>query len=446
MPQAIDKAAIAKQLGAVPIEEKQKIAQELGATPIATPKEQDGFISSFIAAINPMPAIKQVMSPNPRTVRAPALDTLAGGAGSLGSGAQDVGNNLIDMFIALSKKRAAAEAGVISGLGKGNLKEAGKAFLSGVPGVSTVAEQAEEGNYRGAAGTATGLLTPFFASKAAKAGLAKVGRVTEPAAESLYRKALQPPPRMYETGEAKAMVKTALKEGLPIGQSGLTKLDKLVSDLNKSIEGDIATNPQVTVSPTAVASRMRSASTTAAKQVNPEADLATIASSKAEFLRQHQTPGIPQLQIPPADIPIPASLAQEIKKGTYRQIGSKPYGELSGASVEAQKQLARGIKEELEIPFPEIKMKNLREGKLLDLRPELEAAVNRLGNRRISVANVLNIMANPQITSRLALILYNAGVPAAAASARINEYKVMLAAASIAAVKDTKKDEKNAGR
>src|SRR5262245_20075998 len=36
MPQ-IDKAAIARSLGAVPIEEKRRIAQELGATPIAAP-------------------------------------------------------------------------------------------------------------------------------------------------------------------------------------------------------------------------------------------------------------------------------------------------------------------------------------------------------------------------------------------------------------------------
>ena len=45
-----------------------------------------------------------------------------------------------------------------------------------------------------------------------------------------------------------------------------------------------------------------------------------------------------------------AADAQAMKQGTYRALGDKAYGELKGASIEAQKAQARGLKEELAVP------------------------------------------------------------------------------------------------
>lgn len=238
-------------------------------------------------------------------------------------------------------------------------------------------------------------------------------------AAKLYQKGLQPSPRKFSPNEIDALIKTGLDNGLPISRSGVNKLDTLVNDLNTSIESDISSNASAPVSPAQVVKRLMDAKKKAGTQVNPASDLGAIDSAEAEFLAAH-----------PDDIS--ATRAQEIKKGTYAQLNSKQFGEVGSGSIEAQKALARGIKEELQTYFPEIQGKNAAEGALLELRPELEAAVNRLGNRRISVANVLNIMADPGITSRLAIMLHKAGVPAATIGNRISAiHRLALASSAV---------------
>ena len=69
-----------------------------------------------------------------------------------------------------------------------------------------------------------------------------------------------------------------------------------------------------------------------------------------------------------------------MKVGTYRQIG-KDYGKLSSASVEAQKALARGLKEEIEAAIPKIKALNAREGSLMAAQDAVAHRVAIAGNR-----------------------------------------------------------------
>jgi hypothetical protein len=107
-----------------------------------------------------------------------------------------------------------------------------------------------------------------------------------------------------------------------------------------------------------------------ATQVNPEADLAAVQKAGEEFVRTQ-----------PKEIP--ALDAQAVKQGTYKQIGSKAYGELSSATKKSQKALARGIKEELADQFPEIVPKNTQEAKLFGLDDALETAVNRTRNHNL---------------------------------------------------------------
>ena len=316
---------------------------------------------------------------------------------------------------------------------------------AGRPTIPTGEETSEAAEAGGA--TVGGMVAAPLASKI----LSTVKPVLTKTAMKLYQKGLQPSPRTYSAPEIDAMVKTGLDNGLSISRGGLNKLDTLVNKLNSEVEAQIATNPTAPLSPTAIAQRTDSTVAKTALQVTPESDLSTIKGAKAEFLRRNQTKGQPAVQpqptgtydaqgnpqmtagspaVPPVDIPIEAATGQAMKKGTYQQLNAKAYGEVGTAATEAQKALARGIKEELESYFPEIKGLNAAEGKLFDLRPELEAAVNRLGNRRISIANVVNIMADPGITSRLAIILHKAGVPAQAISARMSALGATIAAAS----------------
>jgi hypothetical protein len=61
---------------------------------------------------------------------------------------------------------------------------------------------------------------------------------------------------------------------------------------------------------------------------------------------------------------LPIQAAQELKKGTYKTL-SKKYGQLGSAEVEAQKGLARGLKDEIANAIPEISGLNAQEAKLI---------------------------------------------------------------------------------
>lgn len=223
------------------------------------------------------------------------------------------------------------------------------------------------------------------------------------------------------------MVKTGLDNQIPISEAGAARLNDLVTDLQSKVKAQIQEGgpqpwPQPTpgqkllpapkvetaipatdmardlsldapYSPPAVLQREQQFSAAPAQargvmidpqdvvrrldgmkqkfanQVNPEADLAAIDAAKQEFLKNNPNA-------------IAAATAQDIKSGTYSQLRGK-YGELSSATNEAQKALARGIKEELETQFPEIKGLNAKEGQLINLDGALERAVRRVNNRDI---------------------------------------------------------------
>jgi len=122
------------------------------------------------------------------------------------------------------------------------------------------------------------------------------------------------------------------------------------------------------------------------------------------------TPGTPAI---PAR-PIPFDEAQAIKQGTYRKINDE-YGKLSSADIEAQKDLAHGIKVDMEAIAPQLAIENAEWGKLIDLEGPLARAVRRAdgetaaglpqaGITRRAVDATIN---NARLKSELALAIYN---------------------------------------
>ncbi len=283
------------------------------------------------------------------------------------------------------------------------------------------------------AGAAGGVLMAGQVSPSLSALRKNIIPGTETLAERTYQSALKPPPGSYSTADVKGMVQTGLEQGIPVSAGGVDKLNGLVTDLRRQVQAQIdagATAGQ-TINKFSVTSRLPSAAERFATQVNPEADLNAVSESGNEFLRNH-----------PVDIPV--SKAQAIKTGTYQQLGNKAYGELSSATIEAQKALARGIKEELEVQFPEIKGLNAQESKLYDLQPALERAVRRIDNHDIisigskvasgagavvggapgAVAGGVleKVLGMPWVKSQLAIQLHRAGVPMPTALARVAAY------------------------
>lgn len=195
---------------------------------------------------------------------------------------------------------------------------------------------------------------------------------TAPAlARTIYTKSLKPS-TTYTPREVSKIVESGLEFQIPVSEKGLGRINTLVSELSDRVKAQIDAGSQrgVTIDKFKVASRLRETSKKFSTQVNPEADLTAVSEAGSEFLANQ--PG-----------KIPAGEAQALKQGTYKQLKSKSYGELRSATIEAQKSLARGIKEELEAQFPEIKAINAKEGRLFGLDEALERAVRRIDNRNI---------------------------------------------------------------
>ena len=213
----------------------------------------------------------------------------------------------------------------------------------------------------------------------------------------------------------------------------------LVDDLNDKIKAQIASDPNRPINRLAVATRLGDTADTFKNQVNPSADLNAVQASGDEFMNNQPA------QIPAAD-------AQAMKTGTYQQI-KKSYGQMSNATVESQKALARGLKEELANAFPELGDLNSEESQLLGLQPALERAVRRINNQQMigigtpiaaGAASALSrstavgaatgilkaVFDDPVLKSKIAIGLNKQGVPFDTAWTRIGAYTNALGNAS----------------
>jgi hypothetical protein len=359
---------------------------------------------------------------------------------------------------------------------QGGPGSAGHAIASGIPVIGPYAanlgEQAASGDVGGAL---TRGITQYAAPKAIAPAIAATGRVAGRAAllgktpEAAYESALKPSTTLGEAERA-AIVKTGLENEIPVSKTGLEKIGAAIDELNNQITDEI--KPGVKINPNRAALTADQAKAKFANQVNANGDLAAIEASKQQFLReQGAKPGSPSVPPQPTGVldaqgnpvmsagtpakpatpapPMEAAKAQAMKVGTYRVLKGK-YGEQGSASVEAQKALARGLKDEIANAFPEISKLNAAESKLLDLQPVLERAVNRNANHQLVgigtpvaagaakavtgssgigavVGTLKAVLDNPVVKSRLAIaISKGAKIPIATAISRVQTYVASL--------------------
>lgn len=288
-------------------------------------------------------------------------------------------------------------------------------------------------------------------SKAADVSGAAAGRAAllGKTPEEAYESALKPSPASFGQDERNAMVKTGLDEGIPVTKGGLQKINTLIDKLNQGIKETIARDPDRPIATAPAVRNLDSVRSRFSNQVTPQPDLREIDQVQSDFLNN------PKLQpsgLGPQPASLPAAQAQAMKSGTYTALGDKAYGELKGSNIEAQKALARGLKDEIAAQFPEIQGLNAQESKLLDLKPVLERAVSRIGNHQLigigtpiagaaaqavtgsttvgRVAMVLKgVLDNPMVKSRLAIAVSKGGkIPYAQAAGRVAAYSSALAA------------------
>lgn len=242
---------------------------------------------------------------------------------------------------------------------------------TGLPAATTTGQRLADLAYRTVGGATTGaastaLIDPDNAGMGAAVGgglpgLAKLGggignklkEIAQGSAESLMQSALKPTLKQLANGDAGVAVRTLLDYGINPTKAGVEKLRGLIDDLNTQVADKIA-NSTAKVQKSNVLQRLADVKTAFGHTVSPTDDIAAIDRVGDDFLAHPLYPG--------PDLPVQA--AQKLKQGTYRAL-EKKYGQMGGAEVEAQKGLARGLKEEISNAVPEVAGLNAEEAKLI---------------------------------------------------------------------------------
>lgn len=217
-----------------------------------------------------------------------------------------------------------------------------------------------------AANVGVSAIPALFGGKAAGEA---AGPLLENAATSLMTSAVKPTLKAVQTGRAATAIQTMLDEGINATASGVMKLKGKIFQLNNEIKDAIA-NSTAIVNKSAAYGPLKETLDNFTKQVNPNADIAAIRSAWDEFINHPTITGDT----------IPVQTAQELKQGTYRVLAKK-YGQIGSAETEAQKAIARGLKEQIAVAVPEVSGLNAQESKLLTALGVLERRVAVEGNK-----------------------------------------------------------------
>lgn len=210
------------------------------------------------------------------------------------------------------------------------------------------------GKLSAALSKASNATNPLSIVGAAGRGINEATKSTRSAiAESLMQSALKPTPTQLKSGDAAVAVKTLLANGINPTKGGVEKLKTAIGETNEQI-GGLIEGSTATVDKNKVMNALGDVREKFTKQVSPASDLNAIEGVKAGF-EVH-----PMLQ----GREIPVQLAQQLKQGTYKVVNKK-YGQLGSAEIEAQKALARGLKEAVAEAVPEVAALNAKESALI---------------------------------------------------------------------------------
>lgn len=190
-------------------------------------------------------------------------------------------------------------------------------------------------------------------------------------AKDTMQSALKPTYEALRTGKAAKAIDTMFEEGINVSKGGVAQLRARINNLNDQIVEAIKNSP-ATVDKNKVASSLLIPLKRLEMQVNPGADMKAIESAWTQFLEHPLLAG-------KTDIPV--QVAQAMKQGTYRALGEKSFGEMKGAEIEAQKHLARGLKEGVAQAVPEVSSLNAEESKLLGALSVVERRVLMEANK-----------------------------------------------------------------
>jgi hypothetical protein len=201
-------------------------------------------------------------------------------------------------------------------------------------------------------GALIGGLLPPFALAAGRAGQA-ISDAVKSGARTLMQSAVKPTLAQLKSGEAATAINTMLEKGVSPNAAGVQKLQGLIDAADDQISKGIANSSAVIDKTNTLGPALQTRAQFAA-QVCPGSDLQAIDSAVAGYLNH---PGYPGMTLPVQD-------AQALKQGTYRVLAKK-YGQMGSADTEAQKALARGLKDEIANAVPGVADANAELSRLL---------------------------------------------------------------------------------
>lgn len=201
-------------------------------------------------------------------------------------------------------------------------------------------------------GALIGGATPVVVKGAGLAGKA-ISDAAKKGANKLMQSAIKPTIAQLKSGDADAAIETLLQYGISPNKKGVEKLRDLIDQKNAEITNLISGSP-ATVDKRNVLNYLTDTRSTFANQVSPTGDLSAIDKVADDFVAHPLYPG--------NNLSVQA--AQKLKQGTYKTLAKK-YGQLGGAETEAQKALARGLKDEVASAVPGVSALNAEESRLL---------------------------------------------------------------------------------
>lgn len=172
-------------------------------------------------------------------------------------------------------------------------------------------------------------------------------------ARRLMQSALKPTLKQLKTGDARVAVDTLLDLGINPNSRGVEKLGMKIDELNTLI-ADKLKGSNASVNRQDVLGYLDDVSGKFGNQVSPTSDLNAIKGVADDFMTHPAITGNN----------IPVQQAQTLKQGTYKALSGK-YGEAGSAATEAQKALARGLKDKIADAVPGIGQLNAEEARLI---------------------------------------------------------------------------------
>ena len=346
-------------------------------------------------------------APKPQAAQPPSSDWFAQQAPKAAPG-RDWIDTLTDWLPTIG-----GTVGGVAGAAGGPLGSVGGAALGGMAG-DAYRQLINRARGRQAPQTPVAAARETAIEGAIQGGAQVVGAAIAPAARAVgarvMQSAVKPGLKFLTKGDPAAtpqVVKTLLDEGVNVTPGGLTKLQRLVSSTNDEIKTALAPHAKKEIPAFRVASRLTPQMRDAMNQVNAPADLEAISQVGENFLANPNISARGTLTL---------GQAQAMKQGTYRRIGDK-YGKVSTDAIQAEKALARGLKDDIASEVPSITALNAREGRLLESLDAVGRRVALAGNRDpVGFAWVAHnpttflaalIDRSPAVKSLLARGLYN---------------------------------------